>query len=124
MLIIDKKFVVGSAALSLLCLLGFQMAAPAEWQKPIQPSMSGGALTCLASHPLDVSKFLIASGQQVFEAGKENTWQPLWSQSNASAPIKRLFSFAILPDIVFAITDRDVFMGNLKDRSWRTIYKD
>ena len=121
---ITKTFVLGSMALSFLCILGFQISAPAEWQKPIQPSMAGGALTCLASHPLDVSKFLIASGQQVFEAGKENTWHPLWSQSSASAPIKRLFSFAVLPDVVFAITDRNVFMGNLKDRSWRAIYKD
>ena len=121
---ITKTFVLGSMALLFLCILGFQIPAPAEWQKPIQPSMAGGALTCLASHPLDVSKFLIASGQQVFEAGKENTWHPLWSQSSASAPIKRLFSFAVLPDVVFAITDRNVFMGNLKDRSWRAIYKD
>jgi photosystem II stability/assembly factor-like uncharacterized protein len=121
---VNKKFVVWSSALSLLCILGFQIPAPAEWQKPVQPSMSGGALTCLASHPLDVSKFLIASGQQVFEAGKENAWQPLWSQSGASAPIRRLFSFAALPEIVFAITDRNVFMGNLQDRSWRAIYKD
>jgi hypothetical protein len=120
----NKKLVIWSVVLSLLCILGFQIPAPAEWQKPIQPSMSGGALTCLASHPLDASKFLIASGQQVFEAGKENAWQPLWSHSDASAPIKRLFSFGVLPDIIFAITDRNVFMGNLKDRSWRVVYKD
>ena len=124
MLKINKKTAVWGAMLSFLCVLGFQIPAPAEWQKPIQPSMSGGALTCLASHPLDGSKFLVASGQQVFEAGKENAWQPLWSQADASAPIKRLFSFGVLPDIVFAITDRSVFMGNLKDRSWRVIYKD
>ena len=120
----NKKLVIGSIALSLLCILGFQIPAPAEWQRPIQPSLSGGALTCLASHPLDVSKFLIASGQQVFEAGKENAWQPLWSQSDTGAPIKRLFSFGVLPEIIFAITDRNVFMGNLKDRSWREVYKD
>ena len=124
MLKINKKTAVWGAMLSFLCVLGFQIPAPAEWQKPIQPSMSGGALTCLASHPLDGSKFLVASGQQVFEAGKENAWQPLWSQADASAPIKRLFSFGVLPDIVFAITNRSVFMGNLKDRSWRVIYKD
>jgi hypothetical protein len=120
----NKKMAALGVALLLLCVLGFQIPAPAEWQKPIQPSMAGGALTCLASHPLDASKFLIASGQQVFEAGKENAWQPLWSQTDASAPIKRLFSFGVLPDIVFAITNRSVFMGNLKDRSWRVVYKD
>jgi len=80
--------------------------------------MSGGALTGLASHPFDRSKFLIASEQQIFEAGKENAWQPLCSQADASAPIKRLFYFGFLPDAVFAITDRSVFMGNLKNRSW------
>ncbi len=124
MLKIKKKTAAWGATLSLLCVLGFQIPAPAEWQRPIQPSMSGGALTCLASHPLDGSKFLVASGQQVFEAGKENAWQPLWSQADASAPIKRLFSFEILPDIVFVVTNRSVFMGNLKDRSWRVVYKD
>jgi hypothetical protein len=112
------------AALSLICILGFQIPAPAEWQKPIQPSLSGGALTCLASHPRDASKFLVASGQQIFEAGKETDWQPLWSQADAGAPIKRLFSFGVLPDMVFAITDHRVFMGNLKDRSWRVIFAD
>ncbi len=120
----DMKTVLFGVIFSLLCVLGFQMPAPAEWQKPLQPSMAGGALTCLASHPLDMSKFLVASGQQVFEAGKENVWQPLWSQADASAPIKRLFSFGVLPDIIFAITNRSIFMGNLKDRSWRVAYKD
>ncbi|MBI4711509.1 MAG: hypothetical protein HY767_03490, partial [Candidatus Omnitrophica bacterium] len=120
----NKRAAALGLALLCLCILGFQIPAPAQWQRPLQPSMAGGALTCLASHPLDGSKFLIASGQQVFSAGKENVWEPLWSQTDASAPIKRLFSFAVLPDIIFAITDRHVFMGNLKDRSWRTVYKD
>jgi hypothetical protein len=86
--------------------------------------MAGGPLTCLTSHPLDASKFLVASGQQIFEAGRENAWLPLWSQTDTTAPIKRLFSFNVLPDMVFAVTNRAVFMGNLKDRSWRTVYKD
>ena len=124
MLKMNKKMAASFAAFLLFCFFSFQLPAPAEWQKPLQPSLSGGALTCLASHPLDGTKFLVASGQQVFEAGKENAWQPLWSQSDASAPIKRLFSFPVLPDIVFALTSRSVFMGNLKDRSWRVIYKD
>ena len=124
MLKINKKMTVWGVMLLFLCALGFQIPAPAEWQKPVQPSMAGGALTCLASHPLDRSKFLVASGQQVFEAGKENTWQPLWSQTDESSPIKRLFSFGVLPDTIFAITNRSVFMGNLKDRSWRVVYKD
>ncbi|MFA5167136.1 MAG: hypothetical protein WC530_01240 [Candidatus Omnitrophota bacterium] len=124
MLKINRKMVVWGAMLSLLCTLGFQIPAPAGWQKPVQPSMTGGALTCLVSHPLDESKFLVASGQQVFEAGKENTWQPLWSQADAGSPFKRLFSFDVLPDIIFAITNRSVFMGNLKDRSWHVVYKD
>jgi len=119
-----KKALAWGILASLCCILGFQLPAPAEWQKPIQPSMAGGPLTCLVSHPLDGSKFLVASGQQVFEAGKESLWRPLWSQPDASAPIKKLFSFGILPDTVFAITRRSVFMGNLKDRSWRTVYKD
>ncbi|MEI7750611.1 MAG: hypothetical protein WCJ71_00855 [Candidatus Omnitrophota bacterium] len=121
---VNKRFAGVGTALLLLCVLGFQIPAPAEWQKPLQPSLSGGALTCLASHPLDGSKFLVASGQQVFEAGKENAWQPLWSQADATAPIKRLFSFAVLPDTIFAMTSRSVFMGNLKDRSWRMVYRD
>jgi hypothetical protein len=124
MLRIHKKTAVSGGLLILFCVLGFQIQAPAEWQKPLQPSLAGGALTCLASHPLDASKFLVASGQQVFEAGKENAWQPLWSQTDTTSPIKRLFSFGILPDTIFAITNRSVFMGNLKDRSWRVIYKD
>ncbi len=124
MLKTNKKVAGIFAALLLCCVLGFQLPAPAEWQRPIQPSLVGGALTCLASHPLDGTKFLVASGQQVFEAGKESAWQPLWSQADASAPIKRLFSFGVLPDIIFAITNRSVFMGNLKDRSWHVVYKD
>lgn len=118
-----KALLLGTALL-LSCTLGFQVPAPAGWQKPLQPSMSGGILTCLASHPLDGSKFLVASGRQVFEAGKENAWRALWSQTDADAPIKRLFSFDALPDVVFALTTRSVFMGNLKDRSWRVVYKD
>lgn len=118
------RVLAAGAILLVLCDLGFQWPAPAEWQKPVQPSLSGGALTCLASHPLDVSKFLVASGQQIFEAGRENAWRPLWSQTDPNAPIKRLFSFAVVPEFVFAISDRSVFMGSLKDRTWRVVYKD
>jgi len=124
MLKIRKKTLAAGVVLSLSCLLLFQMPAPAEWQKPLQPSMAGGTLTCLTIHPLDPTKFLVASEHKIFETGAGNSWQPLWSQADAKAPIKRLFSFAVLPDIVFAITDRGVFMGNLKDRSWRAVYKD
>ncbi len=120
----NMKTVMWCAALSLFCFLGFQLSAPAEWQKPIQPSLSGGAFTCLAAPPIDPTKFLLASGHKIFENGKENTWRPLWSQTDANSPIHRLFSFAILPDIVFALTDRGVFMGNLKDHSWRVAYQD
>lgn len=121
---INKKVAGTFATLLLFCFLGFQWPAPAEWQKPLQPSLAGGALTCLAAHPLDRSRFLVASGQQVFEAREKNDWQPLWSQSDANAPIKRLVSFSVLPDTIFAITSRSIFMGNLKDRSWREVYKD
>ena len=123
MLNINRKTAAGSVLLLALCVLGFQIPAPAEWQKPLQPSMAGGALTCLAAHPLDPAKFLLASGHKIFENGTNGLWRPLWSQTGASSPIKRLFSFAILPSVVFAVTDRGVFMGNLKDRSWREVYK-
>jgi len=124
MLKVNKKTTLWGTLLALLCVLGFQIPAPAEWQKPIQPSMAGGALTCLAIHPLDPAKFLLASGHKIFESGNESLWQPLWSQTDANSPIKRLFSFAVLPEVIFAITDHGVFMGNLKDRSWRVVYKD
>lgn len=121
---INRKTTFFGVLLSLLCILGFQIPAPAEWQKPLQPSMAGGALTCLASHPFDATKFLVASGHQIFEAGKENTWQTLWSQADANASIKKLFSFSVLPNMIFAITDRSIYMGNLTDLSWRMIYRD
>ncbi len=124
MLQINRKTAVWSALFLFLCVLGFQMPAPAEWQKPLQPSLSGGALTCLAVHPLDPAKFLLASEHKIFENGKGSLWQPLWSQASASSPIIGIFSFAVLPAVIFATTDRGVFMGNLKDRSWRMVYKD
>lgn len=119
----NKKMAFGGTAALLLCFLGFQIPAPAEWQKPLQPSLSGGALTCLAIHPLDSTKFLLASRHKIFEQGKENSWKPLWSQTDAKAEIKKIFSFTILPETIFAITDRGVFMGNLKDHFWRAVYK-
>lgn len=119
-----KRSLGWGLALTLLCVAGFQAQAPAEWQKPLQPPLAGGALTCLTLHPLDRSKFLVASGRQIFEAGKESSWQPLWSQPDANAPISRLLSFSVLPDTVFAITGRSIFMGNFKDHSWRRVYKD
>jgi len=119
-----KKLLGAGLILLILCLLGFQTQSPAEWQRPTQPSLAGNALTCLAAHPLDASKFLVASKQQVFEGGDEPGWKSLWCQSDGNAPIQRIFSFSVLPDVVFAVTTRHVFMGNLKDRSWRMIYKD
>ncbi len=124
MLNLNKKMTGVAMVFLLFCILGFQMSAPAEWQKPIQPSMAGGALTCLALHPLDPTKLLIASGHDIFEGGRANAWQPLWSQADAKTSIKKLISFAVIPDKVFALTDQSVFMGSLKDRSWQRVYKD
>ncbi|MFH0985822.1 MAG: hypothetical protein V1882_09865 [Candidatus Omnitrophota bacterium] len=119
-----KRSAGWSMILLFLCIAGFQVQAPAEWQKTLQPSLAGGALTCLAPHPFDRSKFLVASGRQVFEAGKEVLWRPLWSQTGGRSPITKLISAAILPDFVFVLAGENVFMGNLKDHSWRTIYQD
>jgi hypothetical protein len=121
---INKKTAGWTGALLLLYMAGFQIPAPAEWQKPIQPSLAGGALTCLSVHPLDPAKFLVASGHDIFEGGRENAWQPLWSQADAGAPIQRLLSFASLPGYVFALAGDKIFMGDLKSRSWRMIYQD
>ena len=109
MLKMNKKLAGVFVALLLFCCLGFQLPAPAEWQKPLQPSLSSGALTCLASHPLDMSKFLVASGQQIFEAGKGTDWQPLWSQTDTNAPIKRLFPSAFFR-ILFLRSRTGVFL--------------
>ncbi len=119
-----KKLLGAGFALLVLCLLGFQTPSPAEWQKPAQPSLAGSSLTCLTAHPLDASKFLVASKQQIFEGGNEPGWKSLWCQGDGNTPIKKIFSFPVLPDFVFAVTTRHVFMGNLTDRSWRMIYKD
>ena len=73
---------------------------------------------------LDPSKFLIASGHDIFEGGRANAWKPLWSQTDAKASIKKIFSFSVIPDKIFALTDQSIFMGNLKDRSWQRVYKD
>ena len=62
MLTTNKKMALGTALLSVLCILGFQIPAPAEWQKPLQLSLACEALACLAIHPLDPAKFLVASG--------------------------------------------------------------
>ena|GEM_PF-579063 len=96
----------------------------AEWQKPVQPSFSGGDLTCLIPHPLDASKVLVASERQIFESDRANAWHELWSQSDIRFPISRLFTFPVLPGHVFAMTPGKIIMGDLKNRSWRTIYQD
>ena len=124
MLKTNKKLIALLLISLVLCALGFQMPAPAEWQKPLQPSLSGGTLTCMALHPQDASKFLVASECQIFEGRGESSWQSLWSQSDARTPIRRLFSFPDLPETVFALTDDKLFMGNLKDLSWRKVYQD
>ena len=76
-----KKLLGAGLILLILCLLGFQTQSPAEWQRPTQPSLAGNALTCLAAHPLDASKFLVASKQQVFEGGDEPGWKSLWCRA-------------------------------------------
>ena len=119
-----NRFLGTGFVLLCFCILGFQIKAPAEWQKPLQPSLTGGPLTCLAPHPLDPQKFLAASGHDVFEGGRENPWKTLWSQTDPRSAIKRLFSFPELPDHIFVLTQDKLFLGNLKDHSWRMVYKD
>jgi uncharacterized protein YfaQ (DUF2300 family) len=93
-----KKMLAGVVmAFLIFCILGFQASVPAEWQKPFQPSLAGGALTCLAPHPIDPTKFLIASGHDIFEGDRSNAWQPLWSHAEANASIKNFFLLACSP---------------------------
>lgn len=96
----------------------------ADWQKPLQPSLAGGPLTCLTLSPLDRSKFLIASEHQVFEGGSEKGWKELWSSNDGRATIQRLFTFPNLPAHVFVLAGSKIFLGNLKDHAWRTVYQD
>lgn len=109
--------------LFILFSIGFQIQAPAEWQKPAQPPAAGGPLTCLVPHPLDPAKFLTASEHSIFENSAEKTWRPLWSQGDSNSAIRHLYVFPILPSVIFAITDRAVFMGDLKNGSWRQVYQ-
>ncbi len=119
-----KRLAACLMLLSLLLLATHQYPASAEWQKPIQPSIAGGALTCLTLHPLEQSKFLVASKSQIFESSKENAWLLLWSAADPRTPIQKLVTFPILPEQVFVLTSNALFMGNLKDRSWQMVYKD
>jgi len=57
------------APLVLILAVFFLPKGLASWQKPVQPSLAGGPLTCLAPHPFDASKFLAASERQLFEKG-------------------------------------------------------
>jgi hypothetical protein len=104
-------------------LLGIHAPVRAEWQKPLQPSLSGGPLTCLAVHPLDPAKFLLASERNIFEGGRENSWKELWSHTEPGAGIKKIFSFSALPRTVFALANNSVFVGSLQDLSWQKIYE-
>lgn len=116
---IRKRFLV-------LLVVGAVLVLPkglANWQKPIQPSTAGGPLTCLSLYPLDSSRFLIASGQQLFESSPR-TWKEIWSQNDPGSPIQQILVSEYLPDHVFVLTAEKIFLGNLKNASWHLVYKD
>jgi len=104
-------------------MLSVQGPVKAEWQKPLQPSLSGGPLTCLAAHPLDPAKFLLASERNIFEGGEESRWKELWSHTESAAGIRKIFSFSALPGAVFVLANDSLFAGNLQDLSWQKIYE-
>lgn len=108
----------------IFAFLNYQWIASAEWEKPLQPSLAGGSLTCLAIHPADPAKFLVASQNQIFENSKESSWQLIGSPTHSRMPIHKLISFPTLPNHMFALTSDSIFIGNLKDRTWQRIYKD
>jgi hypothetical protein len=118
-----KAKIASLGILFALLSIGFQIQAPAQWQKPAQPPAAGGPLTCLVPHPLDPAKFLTASKHSVFENSLEKTWRPIWSQGDSSSAIRRLYVFPVLSSVIFAITDRAVFMGDLKNGFWRQVYQ-
>lgn len=109
--------------LVLVAALFFLPKGLANWQKPIQPSMSGGPLTCLSPHPLDSSRFLVASSHQLFEGGN-SSWKELWSQNDAGAAIQKIFTFEFIPDYLFVLTTGKIFLGNLRTHCWQLVYKD
>ncbi|MBU9888254.1 MAG: hypothetical protein KTQ49_00100 [Candidatus Omnitrophica bacterium] len=99
-------------------------AGHANWEKPVQPPGPGG-LTCVLPHPHEPSKILASSSHQLFENDpKTGRWQTLWSAGSTQAPVRRIFSFDYLPDHLFILTERNIFMGELKKDRWQKVHAD
>ena len=113
------RWTLVAAALGIVC---FQNQAPADWQRPLQPSFAGGNLVCLSAHPLETSKFLVANRFQLFEGSGEKDWKTLWSDSGHGAMIQNILTFPWIQDSIFLITSEKILIGRIGDNSWHMIY--
>jgi len=108
----------------LLATAGFHAySASAEWQRPLQPSFSGGDLVCLTAHPQKHSGFLIANNSQLFEGSSSSGWKMLWSGAGKKEGIVKVFTDPSFPDHAFLLTSGTIFKGNLLLNSWETVYR-
>jgi len=99
---------------------GYQTYSAAEWQRPLQPSLSGGELVCLAAHPREGNGFFVANSFQLFEGADGSGWKPVWSSGGECTRIRKIVTFPYLPDQVFILTSDKILMG--QGGSWKTIY--
>ncbi len=100
----------------------FQPSAESSWIKPLQPSFAGGELVCLAAHPKDHTRFLVANRSQIFERSSSSGWHMLWSSAGRQANIKKILTFPLLPDQVFVLTPEEILMGDLRSGAWAPFY--
>jgi hypothetical protein len=100
----------------------FQPLAESSWTKPLQPSFAGGELVCLAAHPKDHTRFLVANRSQIFEGASSLDWRMLWSSTGRQANIKKILTFPLLPDQIFVLTPEEILMGDLRSGAWASFY--
>lgn len=119
---LSKKFIGGAALALLLLVTCFQIQAPAGWERPLQPSMSGGGLVCLSLNPLDTGKFLAANHSQLFEGSGASNWKMLWSNGERGAGIEKILTFSWTREFIFLLVSGKIFMGKAGTSSWKPVY--
>ncbi|MCM8775501.1 MAG: hypothetical protein NC930_04025 [Candidatus Omnitrophica bacterium] len=93
-----------------------------SWEKPSQPP-AAGELISLTPHPLEPSKILVASRNQIFEGMDNGPWLPLWKIHGTDCEIRRILSFKEIPGTIFVLTQDGAFQGDLRTKRWTEFYR-
>ena len=77
------------------------------------PVTNSSDFMAVAPHPLDPSRLIAASANQIFESQADGPWKRVWQTEDSQQTIREISAFRETPGSLFVLTEKGPFQMNL-----------